>query len=182
MTFEAEITSNGASIAGNKDAIEELYEKKGFGSVKDEKTLFLSPEECLFLLESGKLALLSGKKISLCFENALKKFEKSFDKDIGTRYAVFKDLRGRGLAVKSGLKYGTHFRVYDRGVKPTKGSRAPWEHAKYLVHAASEGETISAVELSRFVRLSHSVKKKLWLGIVDSDGDVTYYQIMRVTP
>ncbi len=84
--------------------------------------------------------------------------------------------------VRSGLKYGTHFRVYERGVRPKKGVRAPWEHAKYLVHAISEGQTYAVPELARFVRLAHSVKKKLWLAIVDGEGDVTYYQIIRVTP
>lgn len=185
VLFEAKIASNGSRITENFDeAVEELYDARGFGEASDDekKQLVLSPEESLFLLDAGKITLASGiKEDKLDFESAMHEFAKSF-KDIGPRYAAFKDLRNRGFTVKSGLKYGTHFRVYERGVRPRKGERSPLEHAKYLVHAISEGETLAVVEISRFVRLSHSVKKKLWLAVVDSDGDVTYYQTMRVTP
>jgi len=182
VLFKAKIANNGARITENFDeAVEELYNTRGFGEETDEKTLFLSPEESLFLLETGKITLTEEGKDDCNFDGAMHEFRKSF-KDISQRYAAFKDLRNRGFTVKSGLKYGTHFRVYERGVRPRKGERTPGEHAKYLVHAISEGETLPVVEISRFVRLSHSVKKKLWIAVVDSDGDVTYYQTMRVTP
>ncbi len=29
---------------------------------------------------------------------------------------AYRDLRNRGFIVKSGFKFGTHFRVYERGV------------------------------------------------------------------
>ena len=181
VLFEAKIAGNGARITENvDDAVDDLYDTRGFGETLEDKTFFLSPEESLFLLDSKKITLTSGKDI-LDFDGAMNEFRKSFN-DISQRYAAFKDLRDRGFTVKSGLKYGTHFRVYERGVRPRKGERSPLEHAKYLVHAISEGETLPVVEISRFVRLSHSVKKKLWLAVVDSDGDVTYYQTMRVTP
>lgn len=66
---------------------------------------------------------------------------------------VFDDLRKHGLVVKTGFKYGTHFRVYEG--PPDKC------HARYLVH------TISAIgqkmwpEISRIVRLSGGVKKDI---------------------
>lgn len=171
-----------ASLLGDKVLVPEgleLYERSGFGDTV-ENGLEICPEEALYLLAKKRIEVFENET-QLNFEQLLDRFGKLYI-DIYIRYQVFKDLRDRGLTVRSGLKYGTHFRVYERGVKPKKGSRAPWEHAKYLVHAVSEGQVYTVPEMARFVRLSHSVKKKLWLAIVDGEGDVTYYQITRVTP
>lgn len=158
----------------------ELYEKNGFGDPIEPDGIEVCPEEALYLLEKKRIAV-SAEGEELDFDSLLNRFKKLYV-DVYIRYQVFRDLRDRGLVVRSGLKYGTHFRVYERGVRPKKGVRAPWEHAKYLVHGISEGQTYTVPELARFVRLAHSVKKKLWLAIVDGEGDVTYYQIIRVTP
>lgn len=170
-----------AVLLGDKVKVDDLslYETGGFGSPQKE-SLMLSLEEALYLLEKGKIEVKDGRK-KYDFDRLLK-HAKKFAFDISVRYQVYSDLRKKGFVVRSGLKYGTHFRIYERGVKPRKGARAPWEHAKYLAHALSEGAQVSLPEISRFVRLSHSVKKRLWLGVVDSEGDVTYYQITRVTP
>lgn len=158
---------------------QEFYEKNGFGDLT-ENGLEVCPEEALYLMEKKRITV-SAEGVELDFNPLLDRFRALYV-DIYIRYQVFRDLRDRGLVVRSGLKYGTHFRVYERGVRPKKGVRAPWEHAKYLVHAISEGQTYTVPEMARFVRLAHSVKKKLWLAIVDGEGDVTYYQIIRVTP
>lgn len=158
---------------------QEFYEKNGFGDLT-ENGLEVCPEEALYLLEKKRITV-SAEGAELDFNSLLDRFRVLYV-DIYIRYQVFRNLRDRGLVVRSGLKYGTHFRAYERGVRPKKGVRAPWEHAKYLIHAISEGQTYTVPEMARFVRLAHSVKKKLWLAIVDGEGDVTYYQIIRVTP
>ncbi len=171
-----------AKLRGDKVLVTdglELYEESGYGSPRD-GVVMLSLEEALYLTERGKIEVRDDGE-ALGFEELLK-HAKQFAFDIFVRYQVYKDLRSKGLVVRSGLKYGTHFRIYERGVKPRKGARAPWEHAKFLAHALSEGAEVSLPELSRFVRLSHSVKKRLWVSVVDSEGDVTYYQVTRVTP
>ena len=157
----------------------ELYDKGGFGE-PTEKGVELGLEEALYLVERGKLSVFDGEQM-LSFDQLLEKARQLFF-DIYIRFHVYKDLRNRGFVVRSGIKYGTHFRVYERGVKPKKGARAPWEHAKYLVHAVSEGLQFSMPELTRFVRLAHSVKKKLWVAVVDSEGDITYLQTIRMVP
>ncbi len=171
-----------SALLGDKVLVpdgQDFYERNGFGDLT-EKGLELCPEEALYLASRTKIEVFDGEK-PLTAEELLEKFKQIYS-EFYIRYQVFKDLRDRGLVVRSGLKYGTHFRVYERGVKPKKGVRAPWEHAKFLVHAVSEGQIYQIPEMARFVRLSHSVKKKLWLAIVDGEGDVTYYQISRVTP
>jgi tRNA-intron endonuclease len=169
-------------LLGDKILVEDdpdIYEKSGFGELT-EKGVELGLEEALYLVEKGKMTVWSGEK-KLSFDEFFEEARK-FAFDINVRFVVYTDLRNRGLVVRSGIKYGTHFRVYERGVKPKKGSRAPWEHAKYLVHAMPEGWQFSLPELTRFVRLAHSVKKKLWIAIVDSEGDITYLQTTRMVP
>lgn len=169
------------NLLGDKILVEgeqDIYDS-GYGE-PTEAGVELGLEEALYLQEKGKLAVHAGEKL-LQFKELLEEAKK-FAYDIYVRYTVYKDLRDRGLVVRSGIKYGTHFRVYERGVKPKKGARAPWEHAKYLVHAMPEGAQFSIPELTRFVRLAHSVKKKLWMAIVDSEGDITYLQTIRMVP
>lgn len=171
-------------IRGDKVLVPEgasLFDKGGFGE-PDGIALELSAEEALYLFRKGKLAIVlsDGDKVS-DFDNLLSYFQTLLP-EIYIRYQLYKDLRDRGYVVRSGLKYGTHFRVYDRGVRPVKGAREEWEHARYLAHALPESATYSIAELSRFVRLSHSVRKTLWLGVVDGEGDITYFQITRATP
>lgn len=169
-------------LVGDKVLVEEpgdLYDKSGYGEAT-EKGVELGLEEALYLVERGKLTIHSNEE-KLTFDQFFEQARK-FSFDINVRFVVYKDLRNRGLVVRSGIKYGTHFRVYERGVRPKKGARAPWEHAKYLVHALPEGWQFSLPELTRFVRLAHSVKKKLWIAIVDSEGDITYLQTTRMVP
>jgi tRNA-intron endonuclease, archaea type len=161
-----------------------LYERSGFGELvsEDGSQVELSAEEALYLFQKGKLSVVfaNGKKAA-DLDDLLAAFLPILP-EIYIRFQLYRDLRDRGFVVRSGLKYGTHFRVYDRGVKPIKGAREEWEHAKYLAHALPESATYTIAELSRFVRLSHSVRKILWLGVIDGEGDVTYFQITRATP
>ena len=75
--------------------------------------------------------------------------------------------------VKTGLKYGAHFRVYERGDRPGSG------HSPYLVHAISENSEITPPDLARAVRLAQSVRKKMVYAVVDDEGDITYYSLER---
>ena len=98
------------------------------------------------------------------------------------QFIVFRDLRERGYVVKTGYKFGAHFRLYDRGVKLKRGIKAPHEHTKAIVHAVSEESAFSLPEMSRAVRLAHNIRATMWWAIVDREGDVTYYSLSRVTP
>ncbi|MFH0961723.1 MAG: tRNA-intron lyase [archaeon] len=159
----------------------EFFERGGFGELVSDG-LELSAEETLYLFQKGKISIVSKEDRKIPDFDALLSELRKFLPEIYIRYQLYRDLRERGYVVRSGLKYGTHFRVYDRGVKPSRGERESWEHAKYLAHAIPEAAVYSISELSRFVRLSHSVRKTLWLGVVDGEGDVTYFQITRATP
>ncbi len=93
--------------------------------------------------------------------------------DLDLRTRCYQDLRSRGLWVKTGFKFGTHFRLYDR--HPDLG------HAPWLVHAVSPDWESTWPEVSRGVRLAHSVRKRMVFSIVD-DGHVTHVAAIRVRP
>jgi tRNA-intron endonuclease len=89
---------------------------------------------------------------------------------------VFKDLRNRGYIVKTALKFGADFRVYDRGVKPGE------DHARWIIYPVHEASGLTWYEFAAKNRVAHSTKKRLMMGIVDDEGDVTYYEIRWVRP
>jgi len=48
---------------------------------------------------------------------------KRIDKKIQIKYPVFKDLREKGYIVKTALKFGADFRIYDKGQKPGENTQ-----------------------------------------------------------
>ncbi len=167
-TFKG-IFRDGRIVVKDSKSISTLIQK-GYGN-RDEKNFELSLVEGLYLLEKGKLRIeYEGRFLS--FSELLEILsEGEF-----LQYKVYKDLRERGYMVKTGFKFGAHFRVYERGAF----SRG--EHSTYLVHVLTEGSSFEMPEVSRAVRLAQSVKKTLILAVVDSEGDITYYRIERITP
>ncbi len=161
-------------VVTEKELADEL-EQKGYGE-KEKNKLLLSPEEALYLKENRKEFTVSstGRK-DLSYEELLKKFSR-LDKEFGRKYLVFKDLKDRGFCVRTGFKWGTHYRVYARGDRPGKG------HAIWLVHVVPEEYKCSFPELSRAVRLAQNVRKKMIYAVLDKEGDITYYKIERITP
>ncbi len=133
----------------DKNGINKLH-SRGYGCLED-KFLVLSLIEALFLVDLGWLEV-KYKNKTLSFEE-LYNYSQNFEKKICLKFLVYKDLRKRGYIVKTGLKYGADFRVYDRGANIEK------EHSIYLVKVFNEDSSIYINELTGFVRVAHSVKK-----------------------
>lgn len=171
----AELLENKAII---HKGFNELTEKS-FGK-KVEKRLEISFTEALYLLEKEKLGIKSkGKKINF---KKLMTFGLEKDLRLHEKYIVYKDLRERGLVVKTGFKFGCDFRVYQRGVGVKKGPKAPKEHTKWIVFTVPEDHTCSFAELSRAVRLAHSIRARMLWAVVDNENDVTYFEVVRTKP
>ena len=151
-----------------------LYDKGRFGEVKKDKVKY-SSLEALYLLETDKLDILDGNGKKISFDSFVKKSRKS-DPNFWARYCVFKDMRSRGYIVKTALKFGADFRVYDRGVKPGE------DHAKWILYPVGEAKGLTWHEFSAKNRVAHSTRKKLLIGIVDNEEDVTYYEIGWIKP
>jgi len=132
------------------------------------------------LLEKKKLEIKRERK-KLSFKK-LMAFALKKDSRLHEKYIVYKDLRERGLVVKTGFKFGCDFRVYHRGVGVKKGPKTPKEHTKWIVFTVPEDYTCSFVELSRAVRLAHSIRARMLWAVVDNENDVTYFEAVRVKP
>lgn len=152
----------------------DLYNQSRYGNLENGK-LFLGLHEALYLMERGKLKVLDGRKKEMTFRDFLKKTKK-LEPNFWIRHCVFKDMRNRGYIVKTALKFGADFRVYDRGVKPGE------DHARWIIYPVHEGSTSTWYEFSAKNRVAHSTKKRLLIGVVDEEGDVTYYEIRWVRP
>lgn len=165
---------NEGVIAENKGLAKEIYNKSRYGDVKDNKIQY-SLVEAAYLLEKKRLNLVDYKKNKIKLDEFIKKARK-IQSNFWVRYCVFRDLRDRGYIVKTALKFGADFRVYDRGIKPGE------DHAKWIVYPIHETVTMSMYEFAAKNRVAHSTRKKLLLGIVDEENDVTYYQIEWTRP
>ncbi len=163
----------GESIHSNKQDAFTLYQQSRFGEQKEGKILY-SMFEALFLVEKGKMEV-SEKKKKMSFDRLMEK-AKILDARILTKYLVFKDMRSRGYVVKTALKFGAEFRVYNKGAKPGD------EHARWILYPVRESDVLTWHDFSAKNRVAHSTKKNLLIGIVDEEGDVTYYEVKWVKP
>ena len=157
------------------DEARELYNSSRFGKMLESGKLQLSLCEALFLVEKEKIIVVDGRHREINDEQLQKK-AKSLEPNFLVRYAVYRDLRIRGYIVKTALKFGADFRVYERGVKPGE------DHAKWIVYPIYEAQTLTWYDFSAKNRVAHSTKKRLLVAIVDEESDVTYYEIAWKRP
>lgn len=157
----------GFSISSVSEEAFSLYEKSSFGEKKADKIEYSAPE-AIFLLELKKISIFKNRK-SISHEQLIKILKKK-DKRIELKYIIFKDLRKKGYIVKTALKYGADFRVYDKGYKPSEA------HARWILFATKEHAILSWQDFVAKNRIAHSVKKNLLIAIVDEESDISYYE------
>ncbi len=183
-TVEGELVENRVIIWGS-DGIT-LYDESGYGKPLPEEEpdrLELELIEATYLVEKKKLKVFvkEKKKKSLSFQELMEIGTKNVNQ-FHPQFIVYRDLRERGYLIKTGFKFGAHFRVYDRGVKLVRGPKAAHEHTKFVLHAVPEESAFSLPEMSRAVRLAHNIRATFVWAVVDREGDCTYYEIKRLTP
>jgi len=147
--------------------------KEGFFGKKVGRYLQLSLIEAAYLQAYGRLSVQSNKTGRTIKEVTFAKRARLLQPDFELRLKAFMDLRSRRLVVKTGFKYGTHFRVYEGDPSD--------HHSKYLVHAVPEKYATIWAEISRAIRLAHGVKKDILFGQVSESG-VVYARLKRVRP
>ena len=103
-------------ITEASDPARDLFHQSRFGVLVDNRVQ-LSLIEAYYLIEKERLLLQDGKGKGISTELFLKKVQKA-DPAFWIKYCVFKDIRNRGYIIKTALKFGADFRVYDRGVNP----------------------------------------------------------------
>jgi tRNA-intron endonuclease, archaea type len=169
------VFEDGVVVAQNCDGSRDLNNQSLFGSLLDDGRLQLSVLEGLYLVDKRKIKIVNSRGVALTRESILRKIRK-VDKDFRVRYSVFKDLRKRGYIVKTALKFGADFRVYNRGVKPGE------DHAKWVVYPVQESKAVTWYEFAAKNRVAHSTKKKLLLGVVDDENSISYWEVRWLRP
>jgi tRNA-intron endonuclease len=158
-------------IVFDKKLATQLLKKEFFGKPFGE-VLQLSFVEALYLVQRGVLQIQTntGKSLS---EEKITQIMQKLQPDIKQRLLVFHDLKQRGLLVKTGFKFGAHFRAYTKHPDVT--------HAEYLIHMVEKGFSSIWAEISRAVRLAHSVNKEFVFARVDG-RTVEYIKLGRLRP
>jgi len=175
LTEESPTTAEGSllddSVIVLGEDADRLFEN-GFYGKKIGPMLQLSLLETAYLMEKGRLevrSIRSGQKMgNKGFLTNARRSQPDFD----MRMKAYQDLRSRGMVVKTGFKYGTHFRVYEGN--PSK------HHSRYLVHVVPDDYSTVWAEISRAVRLAHGVKKEILFA--SSGEQLSYVKLTRVRP
>jgi len=159
-------------ITSNTSEAHTLFQKSNFGEKSNQKIIY-SISEAFFLTQENKMQILDFKNNPLSENQLLKKFCK-LDKNFPTKYTAFKDLRKKGYIVKTALKFGADFRVYDKTKKTS--------HSKWLCYPIQENQSIKWQDFAAKNRVAHSTKKNLLIAIVDEENQISYYEIKWTQP
>ncbi len=154
-------------------AVEELGRELAYGSRIGDR-LELSLIEAAYLVLTGQLRLRdahSGRTVTL---DRLERRARRLDPRFFERLSAYRDLRGRNLVVKTGFKYGAHFRAYPRN--PANA------HARYLVQAVPAGHVTAWPEVAGGVRVAQGVRKEFLMAGVSPEAKVRFLALERVRP
>lgn len=146
-----------------------LYTSGYYGKFID-GVLQLSLIEGCYLVRNGLLSV-HGREGKNCSEADLTALGRKTQDEFDLRLKAYSDLRRRGLVVKTGFKYGTHFRVYEASPDQC--------HARYLVHAVPASAFALWPEISRTVRLSGGVKKQILFCMVSREAEYLEFKWFR---
>ena len=156
------------SIAESEEVGKQLFEKYWIGQlgVYKQQRGNLSRLDFLETIFLGKhfgieiIDALNGEETS--WEEILKYVikEREYTRQL---YDVYEDWRLRGYVVKTGFKFGSHFRIYFPGASPVKEDK--WIHSKHVLHVFPKEQKMLISEWARAVRVAHSVKKTFLLSI-----------------
>ncbi len=140
-----------------------LYESHWFGQYgtykakKNGRYLKLDAYETLFLMKHSGMKANVGEKalVAACRKRR---------KDFLALYEVYEDWRLRAFVLKTGFKFGTHFRLYFPGASPALANEE-WMHSKHVIHVFPRESKMLISEWARAIRVAHGVKKTFILAI-----------------
>ena len=166
-----ERSTNDLFLLGDKvvlrdaDLAEHLYASVFYGKLTKESRLLLSLVEAAYLIKKGLL--------ELSFEQFIERAA-GIESDFMAKYKVYEDLREKGLILKTGFKFGSHFRVY---------KAVDQKHSLDLIHVLPEEHIFSMSDLARAVRLAHGVKKRMVFSFtedVGAESRINYIDVGRM--
>jgi tRNA-intron endonuclease len=113
--------------------------------------------EVFYLCNKGLISVSIGNIDVKC--NDVESYANKIINSFNLKYSVYKDIKEKGYIVRSGMKFGADFTVYELG--------PGLEHAPYVVTVTSAANLLRSIDIVGLGRLSHSVRKKSVLAIVD---------------
>ena len=150
--------------------LQQQLNQKGYGEM-DHSKLLLKSFESLYLLFTDRLTIFKGKK-NVDFDSYLQICKKQ-DKDILTKFLVYRDLRNRGYTVKDGFGFGSEFIVYDKPFSPKSPS-------KFLVFSLNEGKHEKMSKLRQKIEEINKIGKEPIIAVVQRQGEIIYYKLSRM--
>jgi len=166
---QGSLSKKGLVIVPDKRSQDQLR-NKGYGDL-EELNYVLKPYEVLYLIHTGRLKVFK-KKQTFDFDSLLTLFLK-FDKEILTKFLIYRDLRSRGYVAKEGFGFGADFRVYERGMYERK-------IAKYVVFGINEGTNTRISTFSKVIRDIRAMGKEGIVAVVERRGEIIYYKLDKV--
>lgn len=159
---------SGGRILVDDTRVQDELRTRGYGE-KEGDEYVLKPYEALYLMQAKRLTV-KGKDMAFdsLFELLLK-----HDKNIMTRFLVYRDLKSRGYVAKEGFGFGDDFRVYERGEYEKKP-------AKYVVFGVNEGANMTARGFSSAVEQIEKMGKDAVVAVIERRGEVIYYKASRM--
>ncbi|NOX71573.1 MAG: tRNA-intron lyase [Candidatus Micrarchaeota archaeon] len=119
------------------------------------ETAFLGKHFDVKIIDAKTKREITPEKV---LKTAIKKRE--YTKEL---YDIYEDWRLQSYVVKTGFKFGTHFRIYFPGASPVREDK--WIHSRHVLHVFPKTQKMLISEWSRAVRVAHGVKKTFILGI-----------------
>ncbi len=165
---EARLAAGGQVVVDSTQFQDELR-TRGFGE-KEESTYALKPYEALYLLQTKRLVVDGNRQMT--FDALFNRLAK-YDKNIMTRFLIYRDLRSRGYVAKEGFGFGNDFRVYERGEYEKKP-------AKYVVFGINEGTNLTARDLAQAVEQIEKMGKEAVVAVIERRGEVIYYKASKM--
>ncbi len=154
-------------------AVEELGRELAYGSRLGSR-LELSLLEAVYLASAGQLRVRDAKSGRAVSIERLERRARRLDPRFRERRAAYADLRARRLVVKTGFKYGAHFRAYPRN--PANA------HARYLVQAVPAAHVTAWPDVAGNVRVAQGVRKEFLVASVGAEGPVRFLALERIRP
>ncbi len=142
---------------------------RGFGE-KEDGEYVLKPYEALYLCYTKKLTVKDQDILS--FED-LGRIVVKRDRNILTKFMIYRDLRSRGYIPKEGFGFGVDFRVYERGEYEKKAAR-------YVIFGISEGTKIKSMRLAQTIDQIEKMGKEAVVAVIERRGEVIYYKMSKV--
>ncbi len=152
----------------------EILGERAFFGCRVGSRLELSLLEAVYLAEEGVLSLQEGPGRRPLSREQLLRRALRVEPDIPRRLPVYRHLRSVGLVPKTGFKYGTHFRAYER--------HPATSHARYLLHVVPPDFETLWPEVSRGVRLAQGVRKEFLFAWASGPSGPRYMHLERVRP